>query len=128
MGQSEVRVARRQKEKPNCITNMIMVIIAGIVILISVFLSWLLTFSKEDRDRTENIDDNVFILSDEALEDEKEAKQIFQWPQQAATLKELQKRRKGRTLLSVKMKLKLKDMDISRRIDDRYEDIKNIET
>merc|ERR1711936_1059103 len=130
---------------------MFMVIIGVLVVVTSVFITWLLTISK-DENITENINDVVIIPEDdkeESLNDDKDitnkehethalqytsiwrysmgSNQTFKWPQQAATLVEIQKRKQAKTLLSMEMMLKLKNMGILRQSGDAYKDIENIE-
>jgi len=127
-----------------------MVIIGILVAVTSVFITWLLTVSKEEKD---NINDDVVIIPEEDKNEypndamditNKEhethtpqysciwrysmgSNQTFKWPQQAATLVEIQKRKQAKTLLSMEMMLKLKNMGILRQSGDAYKDIENIE-
>merc|ERR1711936_822096 len=130
---------------------MFMVIIGVLVVVTSVFITWLLTISK-DENITENINDVVIIPEDdkeESLNDDKDitnkehethglqytsiwrysmgSNRTFKWPQQAATLVEIQKRKQAKTLLSMEMILKLQNMGILRQSGDAYKDIENIE-
>merc|ERR1711936_1193671 len=135
----------------NSLNIMFMVIIGALVVVTSVFITWLLTISK-DENITENINDVVIIPEDdkeESLNDDKDitnkehethalqytsiwrysmgSNQTFKWPQQAATLVEIEKRKQAKTLLSMEMMLKLKNMGILRQSGDAYKDIENIE-
>jgi len=55
-----------------------------------------------------------------------QSKANFRWPQEAATLVDIQKRREGATKLSLKMRLKLKDMGIQREDTTEHQVTENI--
>jgi hypothetical protein len=121
---------------------MVTLIVAFLLLGFSFFIIWFFGFSQEE---VEKIDDTVVVVAAEedvnghectshysiksAIDTKRsedfpyaqlwrypaQSKANFRWPEEAATLVDIQRRKEGATELSTEMRMKLKDMGILRK-------------